>query len=220
MGNFSFISYKLGNQSSASYGLSMGLLYMVLHYCGKNISGGVYSPVFMLALLMNKSVKLSMFGTYVAGYVLASYLASMMVHYSLPGAVSSKLESLGAMNGIPNFDSDIQGPKLIMTLFIFTTVQSLLYLYVTVDRDVDSDPSGAVLGGTVAAFTCASAHGLSGVYNPVRVIGGLFVVEMDPSQISLIIIPVLGGLLGFVLYRYVLAGEDLSVIFAEDEAEV
>jgi glycerol uptake facilitator-like aquaporin len=220
MGNFSYISYKLGNQSSASYGLSLGLLYMVLHYCGKNISGGVYSPVFMLALLMNKSIKLSMFGTYLAGYVLSSYVASMVVHYSLPGAVSSRLETLGASNGIPNYDHSIPGPKLIMTLFIFTTIQSLLYLYVTVDRDVDSDPSGAVLGGAVTAFTCATAHALGGVYNPSRVIGALFIMDMDPAQISLVIIPVLGGVLGYVLYRYVLADEDLSVIFAEDEADV
>lgn len=220
MGNFSYISYKLGNQSSASYGLCLGLLYMVLHYCGKNISGGVYNPVFMLALLMNKSVKLSMFGTYSAGYVLASYVGSQVVHYSLPGAVSSRLETLKAKDGIPNFDNDITGSRLLVTLFLFTIVQTLLYLYVTVDRDVDSDPSGAVLGGTVAAFTCASAHALGGSYNPVRVVGGLFLADMNPAQMGLIIIPVLGGLVGYVLYRYVLAGEDLSVIFAEDEADV
>jgi len=43
---------------------------------------------------------------------------------------------------------------------------------------------------------------------------------MDPAQVNICMIPFGGAALAFLFYRYVLAGEDISVIFAEDEADV
>jgi len=172
--NWSYISYRLGNESSAAYGLSLGILYFVLHQCGKNISGGVYSPCFMLALLMNKTVKLSMFGIYFAGYLLASIMATQAISYTIPGAIESKLEKEKTPHGVPTISRESGTVVNLISVFLFSFILVLIYLYATVDREVDSDPSGAFLGSTVTAMTCCSARVLGGVYNPIRIMGGMF----------------------------------------------
>lgn len=44
MANWSYTNYKLGDQSSSSYGMCMAILMTILVYCGKDISGAIYNP--------------------------------------------------------------------------------------------------------------------------------------------------------------------------------
>jgi glycerol uptake facilitator-like aquaporin len=42
--NWSYISFRVNEQSEASYGLSVGLLLMILIWMGAGTSGAIYNP--------------------------------------------------------------------------------------------------------------------------------------------------------------------------------
>jgi len=70
--NWSFISYKLSNENSSSYGLSVGFLIFILYYLGKDVSGAIFNHAFLLALFVNKAIPLHVAGAYAMVQILAS----------------------------------------------------------------------------------------------------------------------------------------------------
>jgi len=85
--NWSYISFRLNNQSASSYGLSVGLLHMSLIYLGKDISGAIYNPAMILALIMHKTLKMHIAGTYVMTQILATTVATFLIRLTMPSTI-------------------------------------------------------------------------------------------------------------------------------------
>lgn len=171
-------------------------------------------------MVFNKTIKTHIAGVYAVAQCLASVAAMLLISFTMPLTIKSKLEQKGAAAGLPSAAEETDLSSVSSNVFVFTTLITICYMFMITNRHTDSCLTGAVIGLLFGAGVASSAHALGGVFNPIRIIGGFMSATIDIRTIPILLCPFFGAVTGQSIYKYVLTEDDLGAIFAEDEEEV
>lgn len=183
--------------------LAFGLTLMMLVYAIGPISGCHVNPAVTIAMLISKKITPKDAGAYIAAQMVGGVVGAYLI-YSITG----NMEVLG-QNG---YGSGSPGGYDIGAAFTAEIILSAFFLLVIHGATSDKAPSGFAGIAIGVALTVIHIVGIpiTGTsVNPARSFGPALLVGGDAlSQLWLFIVaPVIGAVVGTVMYHYVLSRE-------------
>ncbi|MBL8088162.1 MAG: aquaporin [Chthonomonas sp.] len=161
-----------------------------------------FNPAVTLALLATGKVKSSDAVTYIVAQVLGGIAGTAAVAYAHGSAAMTNIK-----HGIPSLGAGLGTTQGIVIEMILTMFLMLVVYGAAVDGRAPKGLAGLMIGSVVTADILMAGPLTGACMNPARYLGPA-VTGGDFSQIAVFLTgPILGALVGAVLYRYVLAGD-------------
>lgn len=140
--------------------LAIGMLLMVMVYCGGHISGGHYNPAVSLTVFLRGLISASEAGLYMLAQILGALAAAVFFNYitTTPFITASHFASLGI-------------EKVFFVEAVFTIILCLTVLVVATTHYI---PHNSVFGIAIGgALLCMAFVG--GIFNPAIALGSALV---------------------------------------------
>jgi len=185
---------------------SIGLTVMALARSIGHVSGGHYNPAVTLGLVAGGRFSMGDAPAYILAQCLGAIVACFM--FSMIDATG---QASYAANGWGSLSMINAG---MVPAFIIETVLTMFFLIVIMGATRPDAPSGfapLAIGLSLTAIHLISIPITNTSVNPARSLGpAIFATNGEPlSQLWLFLVaPVLGGILGALLYNWMIAGED------------
>jgi aquaporin Z len=195
--------------------LAFGLTVLTMAYAVGHISGGHFNPAVSLGLWAGKRFDGKDLAPYIVVQVIAAIAAAGVLFVIASGVDGfSAVESGFAANG---FAEHSPGGYGMIAAIVAEFVLTLMFLIVIMGSTDSRAPKGfapIAIGLALTLIHLISIPVTNTSVNPARSIGpALFVGGWAIEQLWLfILVPIVGGMVGGLVYRYLLAGN------AADEA--
>ncbi|MBL4715394.1 MAG: aquaporin family protein [Bacteroidia bacterium] len=177
--------------------IAIGCILVGLVYAGFPISGAHYNPAVTIAILLRKKIEGKDAGMYIVFQIIGALLA----------ALSYKLMTETTFVLVPGeaYTSSIWAPLFTEVFFTFALVIVILNV-ATSKKSEGNSYFGLAIGFTVLAASFAGGPISGGAFNPAVGIGPIVIdVALNGGSVTnlwlYIVGPVIGGILGFVLYK-------------------
>lgn len=176
--------------------LAHGLTIAVMASAFMLVSGAHFNPAVTLALWVGKQINGRDAGLYVVVQVLAALAAALLAQISLGG------DDIGA--GVPAVADDVSVAAAILIEAILTLILVLVIYGTGVDPRFGARIGGLAIGLTVTLDILAGGPLTGAAMNPARWLGPAL-VDGDLGDFAVYLVgPLLGGVLGTVLYTKVI----------------
>ncbi|XP_043824176.1 aquaporin-2 [Dromiciops gliroides] len=181
-------------QISLAFGLAIGTLVQTLGH----VSGAHINPAVTVACLVGCHVSFLRATFYVAAQILGAVAGAALLHELTPPDVQGNL----AINALSNNTTAGQA----VTIELFLTLQLVLCIFAsTDDRRGDNVGSPALsIGFSVALGHLLGIHYTGCSMNPARSLGPAVIVGKFDDHWVFWIGPLIGAILGSLLYNYLL----------------
>ncbi len=188
--------------------LAFGLTVLTMAFAVGHISGGHFNPAVSLGLWAGKRFGAKELAPYIVTQVIAAIAAASVLYVIASGASGFTLADGFAANG---YGAHSPGGYGLVSALVAEFVLTFMFLLVIMGATDDRAPKGFA---PIAIGLCLTLIHLIGIpvtnlsVNPARSIGpALFVGGWAIQQLWLfILVPVIGGLAGGVVYRALLGG--------------
>ena len=189
--------------------LAFGLTVLTMAFAVGHISGGHFNPAVSLGLWAGKRFGAKELVPYIITQVIAAIAAAGVLYVIASGASGFTLADGFAANG---YGAHSPGGYGLVSALVAEFVLTFMFLLVIMGATDDRAPKGFA---PIAIGLCLTLIHLIGIpvtnlsVNPARSIGpALFVGGWAIQQLWLfILVPVIGGLAGGVVYRALLGGD-------------
>lgn len=230
--NWAFLQSKLveNKNSTSNYAIVVGMIMCIMSYLGSKHSGGIYNPGVCFALLCAKAMKMSVFVAYVAVQFLAGFLACITIWRQQSFSTLLLIEDMKIYFGTPNTELEafedgndewagVFAPMLITFAYILGfVIITIVYLYCLIERKFDRNLYGIVIGALYCFMIVCNNNAVPGCYNPIRIAGNLMTFQISSTQFFMLISPFIGAPIGTIVYKNMIAEEDIMAVFEDDEA--
>lgn len=184
-----------GQLGAVGISLSFGLVIMVMVYATGHISGAHFNPAVTLAFAAVGRFRWSQVPVYIAAQVLAAVAASgtlLLMFGESPGLTQSTVPVGMAM-----------GVEILLTLLLMFVITA-----VATDARAEGQMAGLAIGGTVAVAAMMGGPLTGASMNPARSLGPALVGGQLDGLWLYLVAPVIGAVLGAVLYSWTQRCED------------
>lgn len=191
--------------------LAFGLTVLTMAYAVGHISGGHFNPAVSIGLWAGKRFEGKDLAPYIITQVIAAVVAAAVLFVIASGAPGfSAAESGFAANG---FGEHSPGGYGMLAAIVAEFVLTMMFLIVIMGATDKRAPQGFAPLAIGMALTLIHLIGIpvtNTSVNPARSIGpALFVGGWAIEQLWLfIVVPVVGGIAGALIYRFVLGSDD------------
>jgi aquaporin Z len=173
--------------------LGFGLgLFAAIHIAG-SVSGGHYNPAVTIAALADRRIDVPNAVLYIIAQVAGSLLAALVV-----GAIFSQ-EAVKTLANAPNAAHGITDVDALVLEILFTAI--FIAVILTVTRLV-AERAAMAIGLTLAVIHMALVPFTGTSVNPARSIGPALIGGDVTSLWIFLVGPIVGGLVGWAVYRY------------------
>ena len=179
-----------------AHGLGIGLMV----YATANISGGHLNPAVTLGMIVTKNIKILPGMMYIAAQLLGAVAASALLYLILRDNVGN-LSDFGA-HGISGAVDGEGGAFLLEALL--TAVLLIVIFATAVSKQGAGHMAPLAIGLTVTAIHLVAVPLTGASVNPARTFGPALVSNAFDSFWVYILAPATGGVVGAVLYWFVL----------------
>lgn len=186
--------------NSLAVSLAFGLILTSLVYTLGHISGAHLNPAVTLGLTVTGNFPWKFLPAYVVSQLIGAILASLLV-WGLYGADAKNIAGLGATQPADGISG---GRVFVMEAFV-TGIFVLVVLSVATDGRAHPAVAGIAVGYALAICVMVAGPITGGSVNPVRSLGPIFVGEQWAVVWAYVVGPLLGGVIGAVIYDRVLA---------------
>jgi MIP family channel proteins len=201
-----------GGEDLVAIALAFGFAVLVVIYALGHVSGAHINPAVTIALTVAGKFPLRAVPVYLGAQAIGGVLASIVV-LVLFGDAGDAL-SLGATAPGEGFG----GGDAFLAELVLTFILLVVIVGTATDERADAPAVGLGVGLVVAAGILALGAVSGASFNPVRTLAPMLVSGDFPAWFAYIAGPVLGGVLGALLYDRVLRrGEPPSVEGAVEE---
>ena len=195
-----------------AHGLGIGLMV----YATANISGGHLNPAVSLGMIVTKQIKILPGVCYMIAQFAGAILATAVLYVVLDNA-AGELTNFGA-HAIN--DAAVTDLGAFVLEAILTAVLLIVIFATAVSKRGAGHVAPLIIGLTVAAIHLVAVPLTGASVNPARTLGPALVSNAFDSVWVYMLAPALGGVVGAVLYWFVLReteGEDAGVEMAADD---
>jgi aquaporin Z len=187
--------------------LSIGFSVMAMIFAVGYISGGHFNPAVTLGLVAGKRFSASDAPAYIAAQCLGG-IAAALVFYLIASGKSGGFE-------VGNFASNMYGGDgySMLSAFVIEVVLTGLFIFVIMGVTSDRAPAGfaaIAIGLTLSAIHLMAIPVDNASVNPARSLATAFIALGEPlAQLWLFCVaPILGGVLGGLLGRWLIDDND------------
>ena len=180
--------------------LAFGFAVMAVIYAMGHASGAHINPAVTIALTVIGKFPVRWVAPYVAVQVVGAVLASLTVLALFGSSAADAPLRLGLTapgDGFSGFDA-------LLAEIIATAILLLVIVGTATDDRADAPAVGLGIGFTVAAAIFVTAPVSGGSFNPARTLAPMLVSGEFPSWTAYVVGPIVGGVLGAVLYDRVI----------------
>ncbi len=191
--------------------LAFGLTVLTMAYAVGHISGGHFNPAVSIGLWAGKRFESKDLAPYIITQVIAAVVAAAVLFVIASGAPGfSAAESGFAANG---FGEHSPGGYSMLAAIVAEFVLTMMFLIVIMGATDKRAPQGfapLAIGMVLTLIHLIGIPVTNTSVNPARSIGpALFVGGWAIEQLWLfIVVPVVGGIAGALIYRFVLGSDD------------
>jgi len=211
LGGFAIASTATGVDGSAVVPLGFGLgLIVALCFFGE-ISGGHYNPAIILAALLDKRIDATRF----AAYVVAQLVGFALAGYTILAATTKEVAALTMT--LLDEAAGVSSIDVIMLEALATALLVGVILRVTMS-DTYGTRAFLGIGITVSALTISFGEITGGSFNPGRSFGSALAAGNFTDFYLYLIGPLLGGVIGWSLYKITTPEEANAEAGAQNEA--
>lgn len=177
--------------------LAQGLVIAVMVAALGHVSGGHFNPAVTLAFLLGRRIDPAMAVVYWAAQLIGGLFAAVIVAWTVDrGAVAT---------GTPILADDVNPFAGIVLEAIAAFFLVLVFLGTVVDRRAPATVYPLAIGLTVAVGIFATATFTGGALNPARAFGPALVGGEWGGTVAWLIGPLLGGVLAWAVYEYLIS---------------
>ena len=193
--------------------LAFGLTVLTMAYAVGHVSGGHFNPAVTLGLWAGKRFEARSIVPYIVTQVAGAVAAAGVLFVVASGAAGfSAVESGFAANG---FGENSPGGYGLVAAVVIEFVLTMVFLLVIMGSTDERAPKGfapIAIGLALTLIHLISIPVTNTSVNPARSIGpALFVGGWAVSQLWLfIVVPIVGGIVGGLAYRYLLAPSETA----------
>jgi MIP family channel proteins len=178
----------------AAIGLAFAFAIVVVIYAFGHVSGAHVNPAVTIALAAARKFPLPAVPVYVAAQFVGAILAALTIYIVFPNTVADEPLSLGAT--VPGV-----GDGLALIAEIAITFILLVVVMATATDERATPPAvGLAIGLTIGAGVIATLPVSGGSFNPARSLGPMIVAWDFPGWWVYIIGPIVGAVIGALLY--------------------
>jgi MIP family channel proteins len=177
--------------------LAQGLVVAVMVAALGHVSGGHFNPAVTLAFLLGRRIDPAMAVVYWAAQLIGGLLAAVIVAWTVGrGAVAT---------GTPILADDVNPFAGIVLEAVAAFFLVLVFLGTVVDRRAPATVYPLAIGLTVAVGIYATGTFTGGALNPARAFGPALVGGEWGGTAAWLIGPLLGGVLAWAVYEYLIS---------------
>ena len=202
--------------------LAFGLTVMVMSVTVGKISGCHLNPAISIAMFLDKKLSVKDLIGYIIFQIIGAILAGALLTVIAMGAwdVGSFGDTMDIMGGANSLDgvNDLAWVGLLVEII-------LTMFFVLVVFGSTSKKSGAINGGLYIGLALTMVHlvgiNLTGTsVNPARSIGLAIFVDGAFSDLWVFIVaPIIGGILAWVVWKFILSGESFPEEASAENSE-
>jgi aquaporin Z len=198
-----------GGIGLAGVSLAFGLTVVTMAYAVGHISGGHFNPAVTLGLIAGGRVELKDALFYIGAQVVGAIAAASVLYVIASGADGFDVDAGFAANG---YDEHSPGGYSLAAAFVTEVVMTAIFLLIIMGVTARKALAGfapIAIGLALTLIHLISIPVTNTSVNPARSTGqALFVGGWALEQLWLFwLAPIAGGIIGAVIYRFVLEGE-------------
>ena len=200
--------------------LAFGITVLIMIYAVGKISGAHFNPAVTIGLLVTGNIPLKDAIAYIIAQCIGATLGSFCVFYCY-GPAAASVAALGATAPAVGVG---MGPAILAEL-LGTFALVFVVMGVAVDKKADPGMAGIAIGLTVAAAIFVLGPITGGSINPARTFGPYLVntivggPKLWGSFIIYLVGPVVGVILGALVYKYLAKDSDVCELPAPFKEE-